>query len=315
MERTVVDMDKSMAHAKRPPAHHHHTADLPRHWITLPVAARRAAQRHPLLAPLFPSHVGFFPRARRHQIERSGIETTIVNYCVKGAGWCELAGRRFLVEPGDVMVVPNGVAHAYGATPARPWTVSWFHAMGTSLPALLLELGAHRERPVVHIGHRRDLVALFAELRAALENDYAEPQLLYASRVLAHLFGAMIRWRQEATQSGGDTTSRVRGTLDHMRQHYASPLSVETLAAMANLSRSQYALHFRELTGRSPKSHLMRLRIHRATQLLDTTNDSITHIARSVGYEDPLYFSRAFRQLHELSPSSYRDARRRGLLP
>ena len=164
----------------------------------------------------------------------------------------------------------------------------------------------------MHLGHRRDLVALFSELRAALENDYSGPQLLYASRVLAHLFGVMIRSRHEVQQPGRDTSSRVRATLEHMRQHYSSPLSVETLAAMADLSRSQYALHFRELTGRSPKSHLMRLRIHRATQLLDTTSDSITTIARSVGYEDPLYFSRAFRELHELSPSHYRDARRRG---
>ncbi len=213
------------------------------------------------------------------------------------------------------MIVPSGAAHAYGATPARPWTLSWFHAMGTSLPALLLELGASQERPVLHIGHRRELVSLFSELRAALENDYSEPQLLYASRVLAHLFGVLIRSRRDMSQPGGDSSSRVRATLEHMRQHYASPLSVETLAAMADLSRSQYALHFRELTGRSPKSHLMRLRIHRATQLLDTTSDSVTRIARSVGFEDPLYFSRAFRKLHELSPSRYRDARRRGLLP
>jgi len=84
---------------------------------------------------------------------------------------------------------------------------------------------------------------------------------------------------------------------------------------MADLSRSQYALRFRALASRSPKSHLLRLRIHRSTQLLDTTNDSVAHIARSVGYKDPLYFSRAFRQLHELSPSPYREARRLGLLP
>jgi AraC-like DNA-binding protein len=114
---------------------------------------------------------------------------------------------------------------------------------------------------------------------------------------------------------GEESTSRlpVKPTDPTVARSHDS--AVETLAAMADLSRSQYALHFRELTGRSPKSHLMRLRIHRATQLLDTTSDSITHIARGVGYEDPLYFSRAFRQMHELSPSRYRDARRRGLLP
>jgi len=93
-------------------------------------------------------------------------------------------------------------------------------------------------------------VALFSELRAALEDDYPEPRLLYASRVLPCA---------ESAQRSSTCA-----------QHSASPLSVETRAAMADLSRSQYALRFRALTGRSPKSHLLRLCIHRATQLLDT---------------------------------------------
>jgi AraC-like DNA-binding protein len=286
-------------------------SDLPRYWITLPAPTRRAAQRHPLLRPLFPSHVGFFPRARQHTVERSGIASTIVNYCVKGAGWCELHGRRFTLGRGDVMVVPSGVAHAYGASPDNPWSIYWFHAMGDSLGALLAELGVNREKPVVHVGHQRDLVALFSELFTTLEDDYAERRLLYASRVLTHLFGVMIRSRQAAARRGRNTLSRVRATLEHMQQHYASPLRVDNLAAMADLSISQYAVRFRELTGHSPKTQLMQLRIHRASELLATTDHSITSIARSVGYEDALYFSRAFHRLHEQSPSAYREARRR----
>jgi transcriptional regulator GlxA family with amidase domain len=125
--------------------------------------------------------------------------------------------------------------------------------------------------------------------------------------VLTYLVGSMIRASRESSRSGADTASRVRATIAHMRQHFATPLRIETLASMADLSTSQYAVRFRELTGDSPKNYLMRLRIHRATQLLDTTSDSITEVARTVGYDDPLYFSRAFRRLHEVSPSGYRE--------
>jgi AraC-like DNA-binding protein len=293
--------------ARPTPDHRHRATDLPRHWITLPAATRRAAQRHPLLAGLFPSHVGFFPRARHHRVDRSGIESTIVNYCVKGAGFCELAGRHYSVEPGDLLVVPSGVPHVYGTRPDSPWSIYWFHAMGEHVPALLAELGVSVHKPTLHLGHRRELVALFSELRTSLEDDYSEPRLLYASRVLTHLVGSMIRARREASPSGAGTASRVRATIEHMRRHFATPLRVETLAAMADLSTSQYAVRFRELTGDSPKNFLMRLRIHRATQLLDTTSESISVIAHSVGYDDPLYFSRAFRRVHEVSPSGYRE--------
>jgi len=293
--------------ARPAPQHRPRTVDVPRHWITLPVAARRAAQRHPLLAGLFPSHVGYFPKVRHHHVARAGVEAAIVNYCINGAGFCEIAGRRFDVGAGDVMVVPSGVAHSYGSRADRPWSIHWFHAMGESLPALLAELGVSAQKPTLHVGLRRELITLFSELRTALEDDYSEPRLLYASRVLTHLLGVMIRAGRDADPSGAGTASRVRATIDHMRQHFATPLRVESLASMADLSTSQYAVRFRELTGDSPKNYLMRLRIHRATQLLDTTSESITDIAHRVGYDDPLYFSRAFRRLHEVSPSGYRE--------
>lgn len=288
------------------------SVDLPRHWITLPVAARRAAQRHPLLAGLFPSHVGYSPSARHHHVARPGIEPAVVSYCVKGTGFCELDGRRFDVGAGDLIVVPSGVPHSYGTCAEQPWSLHWFHAMGHHLPALLAELGVSAQRPTLHVGCRRELVALFSELRAALEDDYSEPRLLYASRVLTYMLGVMIRAAREQEPSGAGTAARVRATIEHMRRHLRAPLRVETLASMADLSTSQYAVRFRELTGDSPKNYLMRLRIHRATQLLDTTSESITDIARQVGYDDPLYFSRAFRRLHEVSPSAYREAWRRG---
>lgn len=285
-------------------------AEPPRRWITLPAAARRAAERHPLLAALYPTHVGYTPRARHQQVARAGIEPTIVNYCVGGAGYCELAGRRFEVEPGDLMVIPSGAPHGYGSHPDRPWSLHWFCAMGANLPALLAELGVSVHRPTLRVGQRRELVALFTELRAALEDDCSEPRLLYASRVLTHLFGVLIRAARESSPSGAGTASRVRATIEHMRRHFAAPIRVESLASMADLSTSQYAVRFRELTGDSPKNYLMRLRIHRATQLLDTTTASIADIAHRVGYDDPLYFSRAFRRLHEVSPSRYREGAR-----
>jgi len=38
-----------------------------------------------------------------------------------------------------------------------------------------------------------------------------------------------------------------------------------------------------------------------------TTDQSVATIARQVGYDDPLYFSRIFRRVHGVSPSEYRN--------
>jgi AraC-like DNA-binding protein len=286
----------------------HMAADLPRRWITLPPAVRRKALSHPLLRGLLPSHVGFFPNARHHEIRRpEGVEQAIFKYCVRGLGWCEIGGRTSPVNPGELMVVPPNVPHAYGSTRKRPWTVYWFHAIGQNLEALLAELGVSRAQPVVHLGQDMRLVGLLQDLEQVYEDDYAFPQLLYASQLLAHIVGVMICLRRNRLTRVPNARQRVLQSAERMKQRLDRPLDVAEQASLANLSPSHYGALFRRLTGDSPKAYFRRLRLHRAAHLLMTTDQSVATIARQMGYEDPLYFSRIFRRVHGVSPSQYRE--------
>jgi transcriptional regulator GlxA family with amidase domain len=91
-----------------------------------------------------------------------------------------------------------------------------------------------------------------------------------------------------------------------MKQHLEQPLHVPTLAALANLSPSHYTALFKQHTGYAPIDYLIRLRMHWACQLLDTTNLPVKNIAASLGYDDPFYFSRLFKAVNEASPTEYR---------
>ena len=82
------------------------------------------------------------------------------------------------------------------------------------------------------------------------------------------------------------------------------------LSAMAGLSVSHYSAVFKRQTGYAPMDYFIRLRMHQACQLLDTTELSVKEVADRLGYEDPLYFSRVFKSLHDLSPSEYRTLRK-----
>ena len=292
--------------------HHHLASDLPRHWIVLPESVHAHALAQPLLRGLFPTHVGFFPRASRHRIRRpSGVQQTIVQYCVRGRGFCELGGSRFDVGAGDVMVVPRREPHAYGSDPARPWTVHWFHAAGNHLDLLMGELGASSSRPVIHLGIDARLVALFEDLRQVLEIDYSPPRLLYAAQLLAHLVGRMIWLRRQNASETQEAEQRVLQSVEHIKAHLDAPFELAALASLSKLSPSHYSALFRRLTGFSPKNYATRLRIHRAAQMLGTTNHSVKAVAAMLGYGDALYFSRLFRRINGTTPSAYRQSRSR----
>jgi two-component system response regulator YesN len=63
---------------------------------------------------------------------------------------------------------------------------------------------------------------------------------------------------------------------------------------------------FQQELGLSPMEYLNRYRIKEAKALLSQTGASITEIAAQVGFDDPAYFSRAFRKQVGFSPRAYR---------
>lgn len=279
--------------------------------VVLPRRIVRLAQQQPLTAGLLPTDVGFFPRASGHLRERSELlEQAIFIYCIKGSGWCELAGATHPVRAGELLVIPPRMAHAYGTDDDSPWTIYWFHAQGALLDDFLKELKIMPESPLVFLGEDPQVLALFEELVEVLEHGYTPQQMLQASQALAHLISVVIRHRHETWREEPDARQKINRTIAFMKERLGQPLMLDRLAALANLSRSRYAALFKEQTGFAPIDYFNRLRMHQACQWLDTTDWSVKGIASRLGYEDPLYFSRVFRAVNDLTPTEYRKTRK-----
>jgi AraC-like DNA-binding protein len=198
----------------------------------------------------------------------------------------------------------------YGADESEPWSIFWFHAQGSLLDEYLRELDINRERPVMHAGLAPKLLALFEEVLDVVEHGYSKHRLFYASQMLAHLIALMICEHRSASHQLPSVQQKIAQTITYMKQHLSRPLRIDTLAAVANLSRSRYIGLFKQQSGYAPIDYFIRLRMHRACQLLDTTGMSVKDIATELGYEDPLYFSRQFRKVNERSPLEYRKLRK-----
>lgn len=275
--------------------------------VVLPRSVIRDALSQPLFSGLLPTDIGWFPSAAGHHRSRpDGASETVIIQCVSGAGWCELSGRRHPVRAGDLIVLPPGTAHAYGTDRRRPWTLRWFHLVGTDLPALREALQFHADLPVRPLADDATLALLFDHALSVLELGYSETHLLRASRALAHYLAHaswLIRHSPVATPDAG---ARIARCMEYMRLHLDRPLRLAELATLTHWSPSHFKARFREHTGYGCIDYFIRLRIHAACQLLDTTTQDIQSVASQVGYTDPLWFSKAFKSIIGLSPSAYR---------
>ncbi len=81
------------------------------------------------------------------------------------------------------------------------------------------------------------------------------------------------------------------------------------IAAMiehTGLAPTTFARRFKRATGDRPMDYIHMLRIERAKQMLEGTDDAVDEIGRVVGYEDPASFRRIFKRKVSLNPSIYR---------
>ncbi len=99
---------------------------------------------------------------------------------------------------------------------------------------------------------------------------------------------------------------RIGAVLNAMHERIENPWTVETLAAAAGMSRSAFALRFKELVGETPLEYLTNWRMYKATGLLQEDHRKLFEVANSVGYDSDAAFSKAFKRVLGVTPKQYR---------
>ena len=111
-----------------------------------------------------------------------------------------------------------------------------------------------------------------------------------------------------------DTTTEARTTLYReaiavMEVRYADDIQVDDVAREIATSRRQLQRVFTEIGGTTFREHLTRIRMMRAAELLGSPV-AIRDISHQVGYRQPAQFAKAFRRIHGVTPSAYRNGER-----
>lgn len=103
------------------------------------------------------------------------------------------------------------------------------------------------------------------------------------------------------------TASILDATISYIKQHYKEKLSIDTLAATANLSPSHLFSVFKKETGTTPITYINRYRLSLAEEMLLNTDMRISEISSLVGISDQVYFNKLFRKAYQMSPLRFRQ--------
>jgi len=103
----------------------------------------------------------------------------------------------------------------------------------------------------------------------------------------------------------GDVLIHLRRARDHADRHYAEPLCLDDLAAVAGLSKFHFHRLFTATYRLSPAAYLSQRRVERAQDLLRSTNLTVTEVCHAVGFTSLGSFSSRFRELVGETPREF----------
>ena len=130
----------------------------------------------------------------------------------------------------------------------------------------------------------------------AQENGFA----CITQGLLLQFIGLMIQNHcyQGAAPLSGRGNKRIRqlkNALGLIRERFNTPLSLEELAAAAEMSPKYFCRFFAEMTGRTPIDYLNYYRVECACEQLLYSDETVTDIALGCGFNDLSYFVKTFK--------------------
>lgn len=232
----------------------------------------------------------------------------IFQYTLAGYGCYAAGGQISRVPPEHAFVAIVPSAHRYYLPPESP---SW-HFFYLLIPHDYIvsrfadagrRYGAVVAMPSDSVVLSRAVTLFEGMCRRSFPDAYAAEQAMLEF---------MIEYERHLHQGAASPSQRDQLLLplrQYVLRQLSRAISVEELASLAGMSRSNYTHHFRAVTGLSPAHYVNNLRLQEVSRRLLGTRLPLKSIADETGFADANHLCKAFRRAFHISPGQYRRQR------
>ncbi|ULL13229.1 AraC family transcriptional regulator [Paenibacillus sp. H1-7] len=243
------------------------------------------------------------------------VDYYLLHHIQSGSGTYTCQGITYRLGAGDSFLIEPGKLISYKADDEDPWFYRWIAFEGPQAARILHEIGLSSSKPVVHTGRKRSVGVLYHQVQTVFQARLPHANLKatgYLQLLLAEYAEALQPEAAASPQLAGSSDQIVQQAVHYLSSQYAEPITIELMAEALGYNRAYLSTLFRKHTGVTPVSFLLKLRTDKARLLLRERPElTVEQIASSVGFQDPLYFSKQFKRLYGTSPTEYRHAMQR----
>ena len=242
-----------------------------------------------------------------------------LSYVEEGTVTCHMGTERVILAAGEGLFLNSGTIHRF-ETKRRGRLVSFIFA-----PEFLAEqtslLYFKYVRPVLGSGvayflfreREEPVLPLLRELNENAVRGEVGVELLLHSGLTAlwsQVFRRIPAERLDAAAQGSDgAKTRLHSMLSCIHDGYQGRLTLEMIAASANVSKSEALRCFRTGIQTTPIRYLNDYRLSRARERLLSTEEPVSAVSEYAGFESVSYFCQAFKKKYGVSPRTLRRQR------
>jgi len=238
---------------------------------------------------------------------RGCFDEYVISVTLAGTVTYDVDGQPFELNAGDVIIVYPGTSQHWRVDGDEAWDT--IYAIFKPRPHWLAWLRMDQQ-PKGYVRLQvndpyvlRRVVGCFSRLLRRTRWTVA-----YRTDYDLNLIEQILLWCRTIHEAQAQPMDeRVRAAMAYIAANLDQALSLESIAEGAGSSRSRLASLFREQVGQTPMAYVETQRLERAKQMLRYSAEPIAAIARSVGFDDPHYFSNRFRRHTRTTPRDYRN--------
>lgn len=224
-------------------------------------------------------------------------------------------GSRYHLSAGDMFIVAPGEPHCTryeGTVPCERTIVYWMpevvpEAYWQRHPDMKKKL-SHSGKVVLAKKRKQRMEALLDRMlqENRIPDEYSHEFLQLQMLTLLLNIQRDGIFVYEKIRHDNSISSDIEDALRYIAQNFALPITLDEVAAQVGLTPTYLSRKFKKFTGTTFKEYMNHIRIRQAKQMLLTTDDTITQIALSCGFNSSNYFKDCFRRVNGVSPSVFR---------
>jgi len=222
------------------------------------------------------------------------------------------------------MLIPWGHTISYSPDAAHPYLVNGVHLISAHQSQPIIYNVAHSDEHPLAANPWREDIAISGWDQVITGSMINFPGLRYLTEYIVIWFQRREWHDADARRLGGillseimpilatplphpDLPAMLEEVIEYIQAHLPERFTIADLSQLAGCSATTLTRQFRHYLHQSPLEWIIHTRLRQAANLIVTTHLPIGIIGRQVGFDDPYYFSKLYKQVYGESPKHYRN--------